>query len=295
MKKYIDNISYTGFIEKYTKNLPQGFHWQNSPLQIYSLEDISKQLILPTPLLKADYHFVVILNKGDFYHQIGIEKIHIHAHSIMFIPEGETFSIISVDDDISGYFILMDNKSVTSTIETKDLVSFLEIESILNIDIDSYDWFNNICLLLLEEVKQKIPNRNIGSGLLKALIYKIIELSGINKYKSRQSEIASKFKILLNKNFINHKNVDYYASEIGVSSNYLNRCVKNHYNKNCKQIIQEFTILQGQLLMFNGSNDIGEICYNIGYNDPSYFSRLFKKVTGMTPRKYRQIIAQDLS
>jgi two-component system response regulator YesN len=38
----------------------------------------------------------------------------------------------------------------------------------------------------------------------------------------------------------------------------------------------------------DGSLSIKEICFEVGYNDPNYFSRVFKKTTGLSPSDYRE-------
>ena len=276
------------FVQRYIKTLPTGFQWQNTPVQIYPLEFISNYLVIPTPLLKADYHFLVLLNSGSFSQQVGIEDYHVKSSSVIFVPEGEAFSIKSIHDKLSGYFILLENKSVSSAVSKLELSDLLTIETIIKLDSESNLWINNICDLLYNEVSSKKPNRNIGTGLLQALLHKLKDLSGNKKTFSRQNEIANSFKQLINKHYKKQKSVEFYARELSVSENYLNRCVKTQFNKSSKQIIQDTTILQSQILMFSSTYDISEICFQVGYDDPSYFSRLFKKVTGRTPTNFKK-------
>ncbi|MFC0878489.1 helix-turn-helix domain-containing protein [Saccharicrinis sp. FJH2] len=289
------NTTYNNFIESYIKKLPTGFKWQNTPLQIYPLEFISKYLILPTPLLQADYHFFVYLNKGEFNHQVGIETYNIKAPAILYVPEGEAFSIKSVKDELVGFFILLEDKVISSTVSNDELPDLLAIETLINLNADNNQWLKTLCDLLYREISSIDPKRKVGTGLLQALIYKLNGLSKNKKTLSRQNEIAIRFKQLANEHYKTHKYVKFYAKELGVSENYMNRCVKAHFNKSSKQIIQNIIILQSQLLMFSSSKDISEICYDVGIDDPSYFSRLFKKITGQTPSVFKNQIIHGLS
>jgi AraC family transcriptional activator of pobA len=287
--------TYKLFIEKYIKNLPAGFKWQTTPLQMYPLEFISNYLILPTPLLKADYHFIVYINAGRFDHQIGIENYTVHAPSVLFVPEGEAFSIKSKQNELSGFFISLENKSVSPSVSNIELSELIMIDTVISLDADNNRWLDTICNLLYKEVTSDKPNRKIGTGLLQALLHKLIALSGNKKVISRQNEIANSYKQLVNKFFKEHKSVEFYARELNVTENYLNRCVKAQYNKRCKQVIRETSILQSQILMFNSTKDIYEICLEVGYDDPSYFSRVFKEVTGHTPSDFKKRIMHVLS
>ena len=287
--------TYNNFIEKYIRNLPAGFKWQTTPLQIYPLEFISNYLIVPTPLLKANNYFIVYTNAGHFEQQIGIENHTVHAPSVLFVPEGEAFSIKSLQNELSGYFILLEDKAISSTVSNIELSDLRMIETVIHLDTDNNNWLDTICNLLYNEVNSSKPNRNVGTGLLQVLLHKLIALSGTKKVISRQNEIASNFKQLVNKSFKEHKLVEFYARELNVSENYLNRCVKAQFNKRCKQLIRETTILQSQLLMFSTTKDINEICYEVGYDDPSYFTRVFKQLAGQTPSDFKKQIMHVLS
>ncbi|MFB6319112.1 helix-turn-helix domain-containing protein [Saccharicrinis sp. FJH54] len=291
----VKETTYTNFIYTHIKSLPSEFRWQRTPVQVYPLDFISKYLILPTPLLKADYHFIVYLSKGSFYQQVGIETYHVTSLSVLFVPEGEAFSIKSVGDDLCGFFILLENKTVTAITGKMELTDFITINTKLVPDAQSNDWINSLCKLLFAEVSSENPQRNIGSGLLQALLFKLKDLSGSKKVFSRQNEVANRFKNLVTKHYQTKKALAFYAQELNVSENYLNRCVRSRFNKSCKKVIQETTILQSQILMFNSTKDIGEISLEVGYDDRSYFSRLFKKITGVTPTEFKKQIMHGLS
>lgn len=291
----VDNTTYSLFIERYMKKLPLEFKWQKTPVQIYPLEFLSQYLELPTPLIRADYNFLILLNSGKYNQQIGIEDYYIKAPSVLFVPEGEAFSIKSIQNDLSGYFILLENKSISPEVSKIELAELSTIENLIILDSESIIWLTNLCKLLFNEVSLNNPNRNIGTGLVQALLHKIKDISGNKRIFTRQNNIAIRFKQLVNENYINQKTVKFYARELCVSDNYLNRCAKSQFNKNSKQIIQETAILQSQILMFNTTKDISEICFQVGYDDPSYFSRLFKKTTGQTPTEFKNRITHNLS
>ncbi|PHN02363.1 helix-turn-helix domain-containing protein [Flavilitoribacter nigricans] len=291
------DLTYSNFIKSHIKSIPGDFKWQATPLQIYPLEIISNYLVLPTPLLRADFHFMVYLAKGSYQHQVGIDNYDIQSPSILYVPEREIFSFTSrsMQQDLVGFFLLMENKVVTSIMGKVELADLLSMETVITLDAGNDQWFNTVCGLLHQEVVSMQPNRKIGTGLLQALLHKLITLNSGRRALSRQHEIAGDFKQLLNKHAKDHKSVAFYAKTLGVSENYLNRCVKAHYRKSCKQIILETAVLQSQILMLETPKDISEIAFEMGFADPSYFSRVFKKVTGQTPSQFKTQIVHGLS
>ncbi len=78
-----------------------------------------------------------------------------------------------------------------------------------------------------------------------------------------------------------------YASALNIAPNYLNELVRNHTGKSVKTLIKEKTIRQACVYLIHTDDDIKEIAYRLEYNYPQYFSRDFRKSTGMTPIQYR--------
>lgn len=291
------NITYRNFIKKYIKRLPADFTWQATPLQVYPLEFISNYLILPTPILRADYHFLVYLKAGRYQHQVGIEHYDIKSPSLLYVPEREIFSFTSKSEQhgLAGFFILMENRVITAIIDKVELADLLDINAVTELDKPNDHWFSTVTGLIYQELSASQPNQQVANGLLQALLHKLITLNTGKRTVSRQNEIAKHFKQLLIKHATDHQSVSFYANALSVSENYLNRCVKAYYSKSCKQLIQENIILQSQKLMFESTKDISEIAFEMGFADPSHFSRVFKKVTGQTPSQFRNQMMHGLS
>ncbi|WP_413998594.1 helix-turn-helix domain-containing protein [Flavobacterium sp. W1B] len=93
-------------------------------------------------------------------------------------------------------------------------------------------------------------------------------------------KVSNSFKITVEK----------YASELGISAGHLNRICHTIAAKSPKDIIIDFFITEAQLALTNPDNSITEISYNLSFEDPGYFTRLFKKRTGLTPKAFREKI-----
>ena len=79
-----------------------------------------------------------------------------------------------------------------------------------------------------------------------------------------------------------------YASEIGISENYLSRLVKKHTGRSVGAWINIVRIQRAKRLLSDTSHPIIDIASAVGIEDQSYFSRLFKKETGLTPSVFRK-------
>ncbi len=101
-------------------------------------------------------------------------------------------------------------------------------------------------------------------------------------------EIVTKaFKSALERDFLTVKSAIGYAKNLNVSTPYLNECVKNTTGHSVSHHIQQRIILEAKRLLYHSSKSVKEIAFELGYDDYSYFIRLFVKVIGMTPITFR--------
>ena len=82
--------------------------------------------------------------------------------------------------------------------------------------------------------------------------------------------------------------IQYLANEVNLSANYLSDLLKKETGRNTKEHINHFVLDRAKTILLNTDNHVREIAYDLGFNYPHYFSRMFKKETGMTPQKYRE-------
>lgn len=79
----------------------------------------------------------------------------------------------------------------------------------------------------------------------------------------------------------------YLADKVNLSPNYLGDLLKKETGKNTKDHINDYVVEKAKNILLNTENNVSEIAYDLGFNYPHYFSRLFKQKTGVTPAKYR--------
>jgi AraC-like DNA-binding protein len=112
-----------------------------------------------------------------------------------------------------------------------------------------------------------------------------------NPTDERLSKYIS-FKLFVENNLTDHTSVNDIAEKIGINTNSLYNLVKNYSGLSPKEFITNRLMLEAKRrLYYAESPSIKELAYDLGYNDPEYFARLFKKETGKTIATF----LQDLS
>ncbi|MGC4035835.1 MAG: helix-turn-helix domain-containing protein [Chitinophagaceae bacterium] len=83
--------------------------------------------------------------------------------------------------------------------------------------------------------------------------------------------------------------VKYLADEVHLSANYLSDLLKRETGMNAQDHIHHYLIEEAKNLLLNSGKSVGELAFDLGFEYPQYFSRLFKSKTGMTPIEYRSM------
>ncbi|MBB6502018.1 helix-turn-helix domain-containing protein [Pedobacter cryoconitis] len=103
----------------------------------------------------------------------------------------------------------------------------------------------------------------------------------------RPVTITRQFRNLLVVSFRQMKSPAEYAGALNISPPYLNEVVKNTTGQPVSYWIHQEIILEAKRMLFYTDNTVKEIAENLGYADVTYFIRLFGKVAGLAPLKFR--------
>lgn len=78
------------------------------------------------------------------------------------------------------------------------------------------------------------------------------------------------------------------AEHCEISAGYLSRLLSEHLRVSFNDYLNQVRIAAAQRLLRDGEHPVKEIAYAVGYHDPNYFSRIFKKFTGVSPSSYEK-------
>ena len=78
---------------------------------------------------------------------------------------------------------------------------------------------------------------------------------------------------MIDKNFIKERQVQFYATQLGVCPNYMNVLTRKFLGKSALELINERTVLEIKRMLLRSDFTISEIAYRLGFNELSYFSR----------------------
>ncbi len=153
-------------------------------------------------------------------------------------------------------------------------------------DADFHTYFN----LLKKERNLKLLNQKIIVELL--FIILISKAEQIKQHQTHNIKDSSKivffqkFNSLIEKELHKSRSAEYYAKELAITYKHLNSICKEFVNKTAKNVIDDFVILQAKRNLINSTIKSNELAYKLGFDDPTNFTKYFKKHTGLTPNMF---------
>ena len=203
--------------------------------------------------------------------------------------------------DISGWVLLFSPELLRGTdleVRMKDY-RFFSYFAAETLKMEPSEWGR--ITQLLTQLRHELQE-NADSAALRAVILGYIRLileycrriylRQLSKEDITSSDLLKRFHQLLREYYLDGLQLDlgvpsvrYCAGELAYSARYLGDVVHRATGGTAIGYIHSFVIEQGKSLLMNGNN-IGETARLLGFDYPHHFTRLFKKVTGITPTDF---------
>lgn len=249
---------------------------------------------------KHNFFFCVLFTKGRGTHKIDFDTYSIEPGSVFFLkpgqthywefeipPEGYIFSHTQdfyenpyLNEKLNQFPFYRSNKNPPSLILSQQETDNLKprFEELMN------EYYNN-SVYKKSKIFSLINLIYIGLSRLYISLDKSVKIvSPINM------KIITKLEVAIEAHYKDEKLPRFYANKLFVTTKHLNRVIKTSLNKTTTDLIIERVVLEAKRLMVYSENSLTTISYILGYQDYAYFSRLFKRKTGISPKKFIKVI-----
>jgi AraC family transcriptional activator of pobA len=100
-------------------------------------------------------------------------------------------------------------------------------------------------------------------------------------------QLHRRFTRRLEADFAAHHDAAHYAEALAVPAPALARALVERTGRATKELITDRVMLEAARLLRHSDRTVGEIAFEVGFQDPLYFSRAFKRHSGRSPQAYR--------
>ncbi|MBR9884455.1 MAG: helix-turn-helix domain-containing protein [Oceanospirillales bacterium] len=164
---------------------------------------------------------------------------------------------------------LPDTRRLHTTLQT--LFSLVEQETLIASESDQ-SAANMLLVSLLLQIRRVDQSRHAPNPV----------------HGTRKAEQVDRFRTLVNNNLGSLKTVDAYAAQLGITAGQLRRICQEVLGQTPLSIINARIIHVAQRDIVYSTMSIQQVAYSLGYDDAAYFSRFFRKHTGLTPSEFRE-------
>lgn len=260
----------------------------DAQLQVYRIEQYLRDIVIPVLPYRTSFNFLIFVTKGHVVQQLETDSHRLGANSLLLIRQGAITATLEISRDAAGFFVVFENEVVENLALHRQLFNFFFVSPFVQLPPQAVKWLSNLIILLEEELALKNSSLEVAIGLFRPLLQKIIVAAGEGRgTMSRALELSLHFRELVQQHHLQERQVAFYAHQLNISENYLNKTVKQATGKPPKQWINEVNILHSQILLLDSGRDISSVAFELNFQSPNYFARLFKQVTGETPTQYR--------
>lgn len=109
-----------------------------------------------------------------------------------------------------------------------------------------------------------------------------------------RAQLFTRFRALVEQHYLEHWSLTDYAKALNVTPSKLNRVSKALAGRSAFELSQERLLLEARRRLVYIAAPVQRLAYELGFEDPAYFNRFFKKRTGMTPARFRREQQQKL-
>ena len=248
-----------------------------------------------------DYFSVFWIKSGELIHATDFVEYTLAGNSILFVPPGIRHRMI-MDKYCDGITFIFNEEFIRmnydSNIPIREYGVFFNrtFKSLITLTEEDVPAFEMIVDKLMKEYNKH--DKFSRSMVLNLLNLFFLEATRIYEQQNQEEEVevddapnssVVEFKYLIDKHYREEKGVAFYAEKLNMQPSCLNNVTQRTSGITAGEMIRNRVIQEVKRLLFSTDKSIKEIGIEMGFDDPAYFSRFFKKYTGTPLSGFREL------
>ena len=155
------------------------------------------------------------------------------------------------------------------------------------------EYLDQLHLMLYNHLRQPDGSSQVTLHLVSAFLWYVDQLWSrqeqyYREHQSREQRLFTDFIQLVSEFAPEHHTIDFYASGLCITPRYMSTIIKQVSGKSAKQWIDDALVTRIKIDLKHTDKTVARICDDMNFPNPSFLTKFFKRMTGMTPREFRQ-------
>ena len=244
-----------------------------------------------TPLLINDYRMGLVV-KGEVCGRINLIERHIKAGMMAFVGPGSIVEPISASPDLQIKGVALFNDLPFSVGRAPALFNGSMRDYQMQVDAEQYALIEQIIESLWLMVHTHPFCREAFDAIVASLMQYYNHLYGLDVERrmspSHGTDIFNRFIQLVNSHVRQEHKMDYYANRMCLTQRYLGSVVREVSGASAKEWIDRALVTEAKVVLKHSDKSVAQIAEDLHFPSPSFFSKYFRRLTGLTPAEYRQ-------
>lgn len=277
--------------------------WINDP-EFFHIEDIESRSgnlgWKINPHRHAQLFQILILKSGEVKVQLDDQQQKLQGAWAIIVPAGVVHGF-RFAPDTDGRVISIAEPLLEDAYQEKG-AKFIQplLSQACYIDFNGHRNMFSELWPLIQQLESESSFIREGRALMSEYLIKAILLLLHRQHVNGETNVTNKtenshahqLKELIEKHYREHWSSHQYANALGTSTSRLNRLSKTTFNQSVLDLIHDRVLLEAKRSLIYTVRSVEEISYDLGFKDPGYFSRFFKRSTGIPPGKFRVLSNQ---
>jgi len=218
------------------------------------------------------------------------ELVSIHTDGYVFAYDKGIYGLLLIDPDPTGNQGAGDEcVNMLAEVILTNLQDGLKLDATIGIG-SVVEGTDRIPVSFAEA--QREAGRSFAKDTVQEPVFPPLNLDQIAREKmtSRSAQVVRRVKNVIEENYHQNLSIRFIAETIFLSPNYVCAIFKQETNKTINQYVTEVRIRAAKSLLADPGIRLADIGAMVGYSEPSYFSRIFKRYTALTPKEYQLML-----
>lgn len=274
------------------------FRFKNSQQLLADESELLPITPLPTDAPhRHSYYEILFIEEGQGFHEIDFQTFPIQGAGLHFLIPGQVH-LLSFQGPCQGYIVAFPEDFYTFyNPDNQGLAHYpffrpVQRHPVVPLGIADKRYFHNLMENMVTDFlthsnDHPLTGKSLGILLQKSSLLAQQSETLMHSPTFSLPELVANFKVQVDLHFREQHTVQYYAQELEISPDYLSKSAKKYLGQSAGEYILTKLLLEAKRLLVYTPMSSKEIAYSLYIDDPSYFGRIFKRKTGLSPNEYR--------